>query len=119
MAKQGARFEVKRDYTLTEQHYKMLQDNRATIERVSNITSGFMGKKVQQQADCKSKRKLSKAINPTAHVMDNFRSARTQIGELLMAMIIEDIIHQTCGGDRRGCYYARQNGCLEYAGSGR
>ena len=46
--------------SLTEQHYKMLQDNRATIERVSNITSGFMGKKVQQQADCKSKRKLSK-----------------------------------------------------------
>lgn len=44
MAQPGARFEVKRDYSLTDQHHQMLADNRATFERVSGITSGFMGK---------------------------------------------------------------------------
>ena len=93
MAKQGARFEVKRDYTLTEQHYKMLQDNRATIERVSNITSGFMGKTGSATSGLQEQTQVEQSNQSLAHVMDNFRAARTQIGELLMAMIIEDIGH--------------------------
>ena len=45
MAKPGARFDVKRDFELSQQHFQLINDNRAAIERVSNITSGFQGKK--------------------------------------------------------------------------
>lgn len=91
MAQQGARFEVKRDYTLSEQHYKMLQDNRASIERVSNITSGFTGRRGNATSGLQEQTQVEQSNQSLAHIMDNFRAARTQIGELLMAMIIEDI----------------------------
>ncbi len=45
MARPGARFDVKRDYELSQQHFQLISDNRAAIEQVSNITSGFQGKK--------------------------------------------------------------------------
>lgn len=91
MARQGARFEVKRDYQLTDQHYQMMQDNRATIERVSNITTGFMGRKGNATSGVQEQTQVEQSTQSLAFVMDNFRSARTQVGELLMAMIIEDI----------------------------
>lgn len=91
MAEQGARFDVKRDYTLTDQHYKMLQDNRAAIERVSNITAGFMGKQGTATSGLQEQTQVEQSNQALAHVMDNFRAARSQIGELLMALIIEDI----------------------------
>jgi hypothetical protein len=91
MARQGARFEVKRDYQLTDQHYQMMQDNRATIERVSNITTGFMGRKGNATSGVQEQTQVEQSTQSLAFIMDNFRSARTQVGELLLAMIIEDI----------------------------
>ena len=91
MAQPGARFEVKRDYTLTDQHYQMLNDNRAAIERVSNITSGFMGKVGTATSGRQEQIQVEQSNQSLAHIMDNFRAGRTQMGDLLMAMIIEDI----------------------------
>ncbi len=91
MAKTGARFEVKRDYELTDQHYTMLQDNRATIERVSNITSGFQGKKGNATSGKQEQVQVEQSNQSLARIMDNFRAARTQVGELLLSMIVEDL----------------------------
>lgn len=91
MAKQGARFEVKRDYQLTDQHFQMLNDNRATIERVSNITSGFMGKVGTAKSGVQEQTQVEQSNQSLARIMDNFREGRTLVGELLLAMIIEDI----------------------------
>ncbi|QEL64770.1 hypothetical protein OTERR_12940 [Oryzomicrobium terrae] len=91
MAKPGARFEVKRDYQLTDQHYQMLNDNRATIERVSNITSGFMGRKGNAASGVQEQTQVEQSNQSLAHIMDHFRQARTQVGELLLAMIVADM----------------------------
>lgn len=91
MAQPGARFDVHRDYKLTDQHYKMLAENRQTIERVSNITSGFMGKTGTATSGRQEQIQVEQSNQSLAHLMDNFRAGRTQIGELLTAMIIEDI----------------------------
>lgn len=91
MAKQGARFEVKRDYQLTDQHYQMLNDNRATIERVSSITSGFMGRKGNATSGVQEQTQVEQSNQSLASIMDNFRQARSQIGDLLLSMIIEDL----------------------------
>jgi len=91
MRQPGARFEVKRDYTLTEQHFNMLQDNRATIERVSNITSGFQGKQGTASSGLQEEIQVEQSNQSLAHIMDNFRAARTQVGELLLSMIVEDM----------------------------
>ncbi|HCR1482210.1 TPA: hypothetical protein ONA82_006552, partial [Pseudomonas aeruginosa] len=87
----GARFEVKRDYTLTDQHFQMLQDNRATIERVSNITAGFQGRKGTATSGIQEQQQIEQSNQSIGRIMDNFRAGRTLVGELLLAMIVEDI----------------------------
>jgi len=91
MARTGARFEVKRDYQLTEQHHQMLMDNRQTIERVSNITSGFMGKQGNATSGLQEQTQVEQSNQSLARIMDNFREGRTRVGDLLLAMIIEDL----------------------------
>ena len=91
MSRQGARFEVKRDYQLTDQHYQLMQDNRATIERVSNITAGFQGKQGTATSGLQEQTQVEQSNQSLGKMMDNFKAARTQVGELLMSMIIEDM----------------------------
>lgn len=91
MARPGARFDVKRDYQLTDQHYQMLQDNRAAIERVSSITAGFIGRQGSARSGLQEQTQVEQSNQSLGHIMDNFRAARRQVGELLLSMIIADI----------------------------
>lgn len=87
----GARFEVKRDFQLTDQHYQMMIDSRAVFERVSGITASFQGRQGTARSGIQEQTQVEKSNQAIGRVMDNFRAARTQVGELLLAMIIEDI----------------------------
>lgn len=91
MSRPGARFEVKRDYQLTDQHHQMLQDNRQTIERVSNITSGFQGRQGTATSGLQEQTQVEQSEQGLARIMDNFREGRALVGEILMALIIEDL----------------------------
>lgn len=91
MATPGARFDVKRDYNLSDQHYQMLRDNRETINRTSGITPSFQGGKGSATSGYQEQLQVEQSNQSLADIMDNFRSARTQVGELLLSMIIEDI----------------------------
>ncbi len=91
MAMPGAKFEVKRDYTLTEQHHQMLVDNRQSIERVSAISSGFMGRQGTARSGLQEQTQVEQSNQSLASLMDNFRTARTQVGELLLSMIVQDM----------------------------
>lgn len=91
MAKPGARFEVKRDFELSQQHFQLINDNRAAIERVSNITSGFQGKKGNATSGKQEQLQIEQSNQTLMKIMDNFREARTLIGEMLLSMIVEDL----------------------------
>jgi hypothetical protein len=91
MNQPGARFEVIRDYKLTDQHYQMLAENRQAIERVSSITQGFMGQTGTARSGIQEQTQVEQSNQSLARIMDNFRAARTQIGELLLALIVEDM----------------------------
>lgn len=91
MARQGARFDVKRDYTLSDQHYRMLEDNRASIERVSGITAGFKGTQGTATSGLQEGIQVEQSNQNTTVMLDNARAARARVGELLMSMIITDI----------------------------
>ena len=90
MNKPGARFEVKRDFDLSQQHFQLLNDNRAAIERVSNITSGFQGKKGNAASGKQEQLQIEQSNQTLMKIMDNFREARTLMGEMLLSMIVED-----------------------------
>lgn len=90
MAKQGAMFKVERDFQLNQQHFQMLNDSRAAINRTSSLTEPFLGRGgaksgVQEQLQ------VEQATQGLALIMSNFREARAQVGELLLAMILEDM----------------------------
>jgi len=91
MAMSGARFDVKRDYTLTNQHFQMLQENRAAIERVSSVTAGFMGKQGTATSGLQEQTQVEQSNQSLGDLMSSFRAGRSQVGELLISMIVEDM----------------------------
>ena len=91
MREGGARFEIIRDYTLTDQHYQMLRDNRESINRTSGITPSFQGGQGNAQSGYQEQLQVEQSNQSLADMMDNFREARKHVGELLLSIIIEDL----------------------------
>lgn len=87
----GARFEVKRDFQLNAQHFQMMQDARQSIQRVSAVTAGFMGKQGTARSGLQEQTQVEQSNQSLARAMDNFRTARSMVGELLLAMIVDDL----------------------------
>ena len=91
MAKAGAKFEVKRDFQLSDQHFQLLQDNRASISRVSNITDAFQGRKGNATSGVQEQTQAEQSNQSLGKIMDNFKLGRRMVGDLLLSMIIADI----------------------------
>lgn len=92
MAQPGARFEVKRDFQLNAQQFEMLQNARNAIERVNPAAAGaFSGRRGTATSGVQEQTQVEQANQSLAHMMGNFRRARTQVGELLLAMIVQDM----------------------------
>ena len=92
MAKPGAVFKIERDFQLSEQQYKMLGDSRNGIQRASGITAGFQGQQGTATSGIQESTQIEQATQSLATLMDNFKFARTKVGELLLSLIIEDMI---------------------------
>ena len=91
MAQAGSKFEVHRDYTLSEQHLRLIDNNRAAVERVSGISLSFQGQGGTANSGRQEGIQVEQSNQSLAKIMQNFKDARTMVGELLIAMIVEDI----------------------------
>ena len=92
MAQEGARFEVERDYQLTAQQIEMLQNSRNAIERVNPAAAGaFSGRRGTATSGVQEDTQVEQANQSLAHMMGNFKRGRTQVGEMLLSMIVQDI----------------------------
>lgn len=91
MAQQGARFEVIRDFQLTDQQFRMLDDARAAIGRISAAPEAFLGRKGNATSGRQEQTQVEQANQSLGRLMDNFRASRTQVGELLLSMVVEDL----------------------------
>lgn len=93
MAQPGARFEVRRDYQLTDQHYQMLADNRATIQRTSGVTPAFQGQGQRGSATSgvQESIQVDQSNQSLADLMDHFKEGRALVGDMLLSLIVEDI----------------------------
>lgn len=90
MAQQGARFEVHRDFQLNAQQFQLMQDSRAAIERVTPITPSLRGQQGTARSGLQEQTQLEQSTTTLADPMDSFKEARALVGEMLMALIIED-----------------------------
>lgn len=91
MAVQGARFEVKRDFQLNAQQFQLMNDSRAALERVSGITASMQGRAGTATSGLQEQTQLEQSQVSLADLMDNFKDGRAMVGELLLALIIEDM----------------------------
>lgn len=85
----GARFEVKRDFTLNNQQFQLMADSRAALERVSPVTPSFTGRTGTATSGVQEQTQVEQSHITLADMMDNFKASRAQVGELLLAMEIE------------------------------
>lgn len=86
----GARYEVERNFELNRQQYERLQDAREGIKRVSGVAPNFEGQAVAGQSGIAASTLIEQSVQAITDLMDNFRAARTMVGELLLSMIIQD-----------------------------
>jgi len=86
----GATFKVHRDFQLNDQQFKLIQDSRQAIERVSVITSGFQGKSGTATSGVQEQTQVDQTNQSLGTLMGNFRMARARVGEILMALIVAD-----------------------------
>ena len=103
MAQPGATFKVHRDFQLSEQQYKMLQDSRLGIERASGISAGFMGQRGSATSGLQEQTQIEQATQTLAALMDNFKQARSKVGELLLSLNTLASNGRSGRGAVRGC----------------
>jgi hypothetical protein len=91
MAQPGARFEVKRDFQLNAQQFQLMADSRAALERVSPVTPALQGRTGTATSGVQEQTQVEQSQMSIADLMDNFKDGRTMVGELLLALIMEDM----------------------------
>ena len=92
MAQPGAKFEVKRDYTLTNGQLQLLDNARNAIQRISPAASGaFGGRRGTATSGIQEQTQVEQANQSLSAMMENFGAGRRMVGELLMSMIIDDL----------------------------
>lgn len=91
MSQKGAKHEVIRDFQLTDQQFRMLDDARNTINRIGAAPTAFVGRAGSATSGLQEATQVEQANQSLGRMMDNFRASRSQVGELLLSLIVEDI----------------------------
>lgn len=89
--KDGGIFERSRDFQLNAQQFQLMQDSRAAAAGVSGVTPSFQGQNGTATSGIQEQTQVEQSQVSLADLMDSFKDARAMVGELLLALIIEDI----------------------------
>ena len=88
----GGIFKVETDLQLSAQQFQRLSDSREALRRVGGIYSEFQGQNNNTTSGVQFNSQVDQSNQSLADVLDNFKTARTEVGELLLALIIADTI---------------------------
>jgi len=93
MAQPGALFKIDRNFELNQQQYNMLNDAREAIQKIGGISEEFQGSSTNQnQSGVAINAKIEQSSQSLANIDDNFKESRAQVGELLLALLIQDSV---------------------------
>lgn len=90
MSQPGARFEVKRDFQLNDQQFTLMNDSRAAIGRMG-VSTAFQGQQGTANSGIQEQTQVEQSQVSLSDLMDSFKDSRTMVGELIMALVIEDL----------------------------
>lgn len=88
----GGTFKVETDLQLTEQQFRRLQDSRDGLRRVGGIYSEFQGQNSNTTSGVQFNSQVEQSNQSLADMLDNFKTARTAVGDMLLSLIVEDMI---------------------------
>lgn len=91
MARPGATFKIERNFELNEQQYKMLNDARASIQKLGGVSNEFQGIPNSSKSGVQFNAEVEQSQQSLADIDDNFNESRSQVGELLLSMIAQDL----------------------------
>lgn len=91
MALPGAKFEIQRNFDLSQQQFSRLQDAREGIRRVTGVTASFEGTaQGNNQSGLAVNSLIEQSVQSVTDMMDNFATARMQVGDILLSLIMQD-----------------------------
>lgn len=88
---QGGMFKVETDFQLNAQQYSALQDKRQAIKNVAGVYAAFEGSPHGGMSGIAANTFVEQSTQTLAEIMDNYQWARSQVGDLLLNLVIEDI----------------------------
>lgn len=87
----GGEFRVESDFTLNQQQYQALLDKRESLKNVAGIYKAFEGNNSNATSGLAINSLVEQSSQTLAAIMDNFRFARAEVGDLLLSNLIEEI----------------------------
>ena len=88
----GGIFKVQTDLQLSQQQFQRLADSREAIRRTGGIYSEFQGQNSNTTSGVQFNAQVDQSNQSLADIQDNFKTARTAVGQLLLELIIADTI---------------------------
>ena len=87
----GARFELVRNFELSQQQFDRLQDARDGLKRVSGITANFEGAaEGNNQSGLAVNSLIEQSVQAVTDMLDNFSFSRMMVGDILLSLIVQD-----------------------------
>jgi len=94
MARPGATFKIERNFELNQQQYNMLNDAREAIQKIGGVSDSFKGQNNNIKSGVQFNAEVEQSQQSLADIDDNFNESRTQVGELLLSLIVQDLKDQ-------------------------
>ncbi len=88
----GGIFKVQADLQLSQQQFQRLADSREAIRRTGGIYSEFEGQNKNTTSGVQFNAQVDQSNQSLADIQDNFKTAHTAVGQLLLELIIADTI---------------------------
>jgi hypothetical protein len=90
MGMPGAKFEIDGNLDLNQQQYNRLLDLRQSIAHIAGVSAAMSGDAKPENAQAMSQA-IEQSVQSQATTNDNHAYGRTQVGELLLEMIVKDM----------------------------
>lgn len=87
----GGVFRVESDFALNAQQYQALIDKRESIKNVGGIYNAMMGQDGKSTSGIAINSLVEQSNQTLADINDNARFSRSQVGDLLLSLVIEDM----------------------------
>ena len=84
-------FRVESDFALSAQQYEVMKDATTAIQDVAGVYQAQLGKEGAAESGVGINSLVEQGSTTLAEMLDNYRYSRTRVGELLLALITEDI----------------------------